>query len=343
MMRNLRLGEYPRADTPMRPRRAVDEKGMTDIHIPGTARGIRPWALERRPWQVTEHVAKEHPTLAKARQHARDVEVRAHQDLRRGVLRADIREQEQCQKAPAATVHIHPPLAMDVVAAVDVPPGVPGILQAGEADRNGAPDALAPYPPAWSEERVVHLPKRLRRPRGGKRWPFRARQAHNRRGPHCRVMRIDPARVQLLLDDLDTRAHNVWRYGMAYHQKSVCGEIAYGYCHFFLLWGNPTPSVRQWTRLTSRRRGCAGRWPAGPSSCQHTPCTPGLPTRCGSGSSGAASRTQAQRGQSRHSGTWLPRGNQCAARLDTRAASSRARRDRRGSRRTSRSSSPAHR
>src|SRR5262249_14388589 len=133
MMRNLRLGEYTRAGTPMRPRRTVDEKGMTDIHVSGTARGISPWALERRPRQGTEHVAKEHPTLAKARQHARDVEVRAHQDLRRGVLRANIREQEQCQKAPAATVHIHPPLASHVVAAVDVPPSVPRILHAGEA------------------------------------------------------------------------------------------------------------------------------------------------------------------------------------------------------------------
>src|SRR5262249_4235700 len=157
MMRNLRLGEYTRAGTPMRPRGAVDEKGMTDIHAAGTARGIRPWALERRPRQGAKHVAKEHPTLAKGRQHAWDVEVRAHQDLRRGVLRADIREQEQCQKATAATVHIHPPLAIDVVAAVDVPPGVPRVLQAGEADRNGAPDALARYPLAWSEERVIHL------------------------------------------------------------------------------------------------------------------------------------------------------------------------------------------
>src|SRR5262249_3659862 len=159
-------------------------------------------------------------------------------------------------KATAATVHIHPPLAMDVVAAVDVPPGIPRVLQAGEADRHGAPDALARYPPAWSEECVVHLPQRLRRPRGGKRWTFRARQAPDRWCPCSRFMRIYPTRVQLLLDDFDTRAHNVWRYGIAYHQKSVCGEIAYGYCHLFLLWGSPTPSVRQWTRLTSRRRGC---------------------------------------------------------------------------------------
>src|SRR5262249_8043102 len=88
-----------------------------------------------------------------------------------------------------------------------------------------------------SEERVVHLPKRRRCPRGGKRWPFGAWQAHDRRGPRCRVMRIDLTRVQLLLDDRDTRAHNVWRDGIAYHQKSVCEEIASGYCHLFLLWG----------------------------------------------------------------------------------------------------------
>ena len=59
-----------------------------------------------------------------------------------------------------------------------------------------------------------------------------------------------------------------------------------------------TPSVRRWTRLTSRRRGCAGWCPAGPSSGQHTPCTPGLPTQCGFGSSGAAPRSRAPRGRS---------------------------------------------
>ena len=53
-----------------------------------------------------------------------------------------------------------------------------------------------------------------------------------------------------------------------------------------------TTRTRRWTCLTSQRRECARRCPAGQSSCPHTPCTPGLPARCGAGSSGAASRSR---------------------------------------------------
>jgi hypothetical protein len=54
-----------------------------------------------------------------------------------------------------ATVHVHPPLAVHLVAAVNVPAGVPWILYTGEAHRNASSHAVPPNPTTWSEECVV--------------------------------------------------------------------------------------------------------------------------------------------------------------------------------------------
>jgi hypothetical protein len=55
----------------------MDEKGMADVHVTGAACGMGARALERRRRQVSNHVAEEHPSLAKGRKQTRDVEVRA--------------------------------------------------------------------------------------------------------------------------------------------------------------------------------------------------------------------------------------------------------------------------
>src|SRR5206468_9644787 len=100
-------------------------------------------------------------------------------------------------------------------------------------------------PTAWSEERVVHLPERQRRARRAERGTLGARQADDGLSPRLGITRIDSSRAQFVLDDVDARAHNVWRYCISYHQKSVRGEVVNGCCHLSLLLVRPTPRV-QW-------------------------------------------------------------------------------------------------
>jgi hypothetical protein len=109
---------------------------------------------------VPSHVPEKHPSLAKGREHARDVQVRADEDLRWGILQTDICEQEQCQKPSMATVDVHPPLAIHIVAAVNMPARIPRILQTGEAHWNASSHTLSSNPTVRSEKRVVHLPER---------------------------------------------------------------------------------------------------------------------------------------------------------------------------------------
>src|SRR5262245_19683476 len=203
------------------------------------------WALERRHRQVTDHVAKEHPSLAKGREHARNVEVRADYYLCRGVLRTNIREQEQRQEPAAPTVHIYPPLAaIHLVAAVNVPASVPRILHAGETQRNASSHVLPPNPTVWSEKRVVHLLERRRRTRRGERGTLGARETDDGRSPRRGISRFDISRAQLLLDNLNTLAHDAGRYDIAYHQKSICGEVVSGYRHASLPQRPTSPPIR---------------------------------------------------------------------------------------------------
>src|SRR5262249_4451995 len=229
------LGQQAWARATMRPCRAVDEKGMADIHVTGVSCGMGAQALERRRRQGFDYIAEEHTSLAKRCEYARDVEVRTDEWFCRGVLWTDIREQEQRQEPAMATVHVHPPLTIHFIAAVNVPAGVPRILHAGEAHGNASSYALAPNPTVWSEERVVHLLYRWRHGRGGERRTVGKRQTDDRRNPRRGITRIDTSRAQFLLNYLCTRTHDVGRQGIAYHQKPVCGEVASGYCHFSLL------------------------------------------------------------------------------------------------------------
>jgi hypothetical protein len=100
---------------------------------------------------VSNHVPEKHPSFAEGREHGRDVEVRADEKLRWGLLCTNIREQEQRQEPTMATVHIDPPLAVYIVAAVNVPPGVSRIPQTGEAHGNGSSHALSLNPAALTE------------------------------------------------------------------------------------------------------------------------------------------------------------------------------------------------
>ena len=93
---------------------------MADVHVTGAARCTRARALERRGRQLPGDIAEECAALAMGREHARDVEVRAHDQLRCCVIASDIREQKQRQESAPAAVHIHPPPSLHVVAAVDV-------------------------------------------------------------------------------------------------------------------------------------------------------------------------------------------------------------------------------
>src|SRR6185369_2820542 len=111
----------------------------------------------------------------------------------------DIGEQEQRQEAAAATSHVDPPLATDVVATVDVPAGVTWILRAGESNRHGSADALARDPSAGSEQRVVDLAERCRCAGGGECGPLGAIEADHGRGPGRSIARIDRARTELVL------------------------------------------------------------------------------------------------------------------------------------------------
>jgi hypothetical protein len=196
------LSQHAWACATMWPCCAMDEEGVADIHVAGAACRMGTRALEGRRRQISDHVAKEHSSFAKGREQARDVEVRADEELCRGVLWTDIREQEQRKEPAVATVHVHPPLAIHLVAPVNVPAGVTRILHTGEAHRNASSHALPPNPTTWSEERVVRPMEHWRRARGSERGALGAQYTNNRRNPRRGIMGIDTDHVQLLLNCL---------------------------------------------------------------------------------------------------------------------------------------------
>ena len=104
-------------------------------------------------------VTIEHAALTKRREHARDVEVRANDELGRRIVVADVGEQEQRQESPPTAAYVGPPCAVDVVAAIDVPARIAGIAQAGEPDGKRPTDPFASDPAAGAEELVVRRPK----------------------------------------------------------------------------------------------------------------------------------------------------------------------------------------
>jgi hypothetical protein len=147
--------------------------------------------------------------------------MRPHQNLRRRIRIADIREQEQRQEPTASTVHVDPPLAIHVIAAVDVPTGVSRILRTWEPNRNGPSDSFVWNPTAWSEERVVRFPERGRGARYCESGTFGARKTDDGLGPGLGIARIDRSCSQLVFDDVDARTYRVRSHSTPHHKESV--------------------------------------------------------------------------------------------------------------------------
>src|SRR5438445_2984782 len=212
----------------MRPRGAMNEEWMADIHITGSASGADTRALEGRSREISGHVAEEHTPGAKWCEHAGNVEMRSHHDLRRCIRVADVREQEQRQESTTSTVHVDPPLSVHVIATVDVPPRVSRILLAWETNRNGPTDSFALNPTARSEERVVRFPERWRRGRDCENGTFGARETDDRLGPGLGIARIDSSRPQLVFDDVHASPHSVRRHSTPDQTESSPTETAMG-------------------------------------------------------------------------------------------------------------------
>lgn len=205
----------------MRPRRAMNEEWMADIHVTGSASCSSTRALEGRSGESFGHVAEEHTLGAKWGEYAGNVEMRPYQDLRRRIRIADVREQEQRQEPAASAVHVGPPLSVHVVAAVDVPTGVSRILHAREPNRNGPADSFARKPTAWSEKRVVRFSERRRRPGCRESGTFGAREAHDGLGPRLGIARIDRSRPQFAFDDVHAGTYGVRRHSTPHHEETV--------------------------------------------------------------------------------------------------------------------------
>src|SRR5512132_983261 len=105
-MCDLGLSDDAWSGSEMRPRRAMNEERMANIHVAGAASCPCARALKGRGRQQCRHVPGEHTWGAEWREHARDIEVRSYQDLRWCVRRADVREEEQRQESAVATVHV---------------------------------------------------------------------------------------------------------------------------------------------------------------------------------------------------------------------------------------------
>jgi hypothetical protein len=208
---------------------------MADIHITGSASCSGPRALEGRSREISSHVAEENTRVAKWSEHAGHIEMRSHQDLRRRIRITDVREQEERQESTASTVHVDPPLSIDVVATVDVPTRVSRILLAWESNGNGPTNSFSPNPAAWSKERVVHFAERWRRARSCERGTFGARETDDGLGPGLGIARIDSARAELVFDDVHARTHSVRRHGALHHNESVRAEIVNGCRHLAMI------------------------------------------------------------------------------------------------------------
>jgi hypothetical protein len=142
----------------------VDEEGMADVHVASAACCPDARALERRVGQMSGDVTEEYAGLAIRRENARDIEVRSHDQFRRGVDIFDIREQKQRQEAAMAAVQVHPPAPLRLVATVDVPTGVAGVPRAWEPNGKGPTDSVTLNPTSGTEKHVVQFPKDRGRP-----------------------------------------------------------------------------------------------------------------------------------------------------------------------------------
>jgi hypothetical protein len=120
----------------------MDEERMAHVHVPRATGGAGTRALERGGGQSGGDVPEEDAAVAEFLEDTGDVEVRPDEDLGGRVRLTDIREEEQRQESALATTHVDPPSPIDVVAAVDVPTGVPRIPRARKPNGNGSPRHL---------------------------------------------------------------------------------------------------------------------------------------------------------------------------------------------------------
>ena len=123
------------------------------------------------------------------------------------------------------TVHVYPPLASDVVAAVDVPARIPRVEGTRESNGKRSPNSLSRSPAAGSQKGIVHAPESWRCAGGCERRPFRAGEPDHRFAPGRGIIGINGSPAQIILDHLDTSANSLARDCIAHGHESIHAEV----------------------------------------------------------------------------------------------------------------------
>jgi hypothetical protein len=151
--------------------------------------------------------------------------VRSDQDFSWRICIANIREQEQRQESTMSTVHIHPPLAIHVIAAIDVPTSVSGIAGAGKPNWDSSTNAFALNPTTWSEQPIVGLPEFGGRTSICERGRIGTINTNDGLGPSRRISTVDTSCAQFVFDDFHACSNSIWRDGSSYDKKAVFYEL----------------------------------------------------------------------------------------------------------------------
>jgi hypothetical protein len=103
--------------------------------------------------QTADDSVVRHTTFSDRTKHRRDTEMGSDADASRRVVRTHVGEEKEHEESPFSGPEVHIELVANLVAAVDVPPRIAGILGAGEPDREGA-DIRSRVPASTSDELV---------------------------------------------------------------------------------------------------------------------------------------------------------------------------------------------
>src|SRR5262245_10942982 len=118
MNRNRGLCNDSGRNTAMGPGRPMRHERVAKVHITCLTNCVYMWAHERRGGQLTHYFAGAHPRLAIWKQYTRDIQMRPHDQLGRGIIVRYVREQEEGQEPAVAAVNVHPILSSYIIAAV---------------------------------------------------------------------------------------------------------------------------------------------------------------------------------------------------------------------------------
>ncbi len=131
---------------------------MAEVDVARAPGGVREPAVRRGLGDLGAEFQEGGAGLAVRRQDRRYVEMRADPDAGRGVVLADLAEQEQHEQGAVLRpqVRVRVPGAFGNVAALDVPAGVRGLLLVGEPQRETA-QRVARLPTAVPDQRVERL------------------------------------------------------------------------------------------------------------------------------------------------------------------------------------------